>query len=410
MHKVVYFSGPGNIVNTFRLWLKGEDDPHQQAITYSGQFYSAAKNLSVELTAISQDVAADSETDGVISAKNHITLWHNARGVKYFLGRFIRGFYIFSTCLKLKPNVLFVTEGNTFWFMLALPKLIGVKVVPVLHCTLWLPNRKKSMLDKIFDFLDKPIYGRHAYAVLTVSLEITKQVKWLRERKGAAETDYPPVVEFLPSYRETAASKELQDSNQRPFYVLFVSRIQAEKGIYDLIELAKKIKQDGFDIKIDVAGDGSDFEAFKKEVAAQNLEDILQLHGYCYKDQMRELVARSHAFIVMTTDNFIEGFNKVCLESVLSCRPLIASSACPAIAYMEKAAIVVKPGDVSGYFQAIVDLYQKPELYNEKSESAKALHPLFLSQSYSFESAIGDVIASSIKKEKPSPRIYNAQS
>ena len=404
-HKVVYFGGPGDIVNTFRLWAKGVDDPHQQSVTDSGQFYEACHKSNVDLLAISQEPKPDSETIGNITAKNHITLWHHAPGIKYYLGRIIRGLYIFKTCLSYRPNVLFVAEGNTFWFLLVLPKLIGVKIVPVINCVLWLPARKKTLIDRLSDFFDKPIFGRFSYAVLSVSLDITEQVKWVRRREGVSEEAYPPIIEFLPSYRESAVVTELPKPSE-PFYALFISRIEADKGIFDLVELAKKIKANNLNIKIDVAGDGSDFASLKETVASSGVADIVELHGYCYKDKMKQLIARSHVFLVMTTNNFIEGLNKVCLESILACRPLIASSACPAIKYMEHASIVVEPGDIAAYFHALNDLCVNTELYVQKSQNAQALHPLFLSDQYSFESALANVINSSRNGFHPEPRLY----
>lgn len=39
MIKILYAAGPGDIVQTYKYWLNGVDDPSQVALTYSKQFY-----------------------------------------------------------------------------------------------------------------------------------------------------------------------------------------------------------------------------------------------------------------------------------------------------------------------------------------------------------------------------------
>ena len=50
---LAYAAGPGDIVKTFACWQKGKEDPHQLAVTYSSQFFSACRRLGVRGIAIS---------------------------------------------------------------------------------------------------------------------------------------------------------------------------------------------------------------------------------------------------------------------------------------------------------------------------------------------------------------------
>jgi hypothetical protein len=51
--KLMYLTGPGNIIGTFEHWKNGKDDPSQLAITYSGQFYETCAELGAEAYVIS---------------------------------------------------------------------------------------------------------------------------------------------------------------------------------------------------------------------------------------------------------------------------------------------------------------------------------------------------------------------
>ncbi len=80
----------------------------------------------------------------------------------------------------------------------------------------------------------------------------------------------------------------------------------------------------------------ADLRAAVKEA---DLADVFRCHGHCNKPIMRQMYANSHVVIVPTTGDFIEGFNQVIAEAILSGRPVITSAVCPAIAYVREACI-----------------------------------------------------------------------
>ena len=392
--RVIYFSGPGDIVGTFRFWGKGISDPRQQSITYSGQFYNVCKNIGCQLIAISRDIKKDSHLQGKIEAINRHTWWINQKGIRLQIGYFLRGLYIFYACAKYRPQIIFVADGNTFWFMLLPLKLVGIKVTPVLHCTFWPQKLPVSMYQRILLLLARPLFRSFAHAILSVSSDITQQINHIRHIEPNHEEALPPILEFLPSYHAAAADFQAPCVGNGSFNILFASRIEASKGIYELISIAKKLKSQQLDIQLHVAGDGTDSAKFNELVDELGLIGIIKNHGYCDKSRMASLIESSHAFLVPTTSQFVEGFNKVCLEGVLAGRPVIASSACPAINYLGAAAVIVEPDDTDGYFNAILQLYSDGELYRRKVDAALGYRQVFLQDNWSFETAVKEVITS----------------
>ena len=61
----------------------------------------------------------------------------------------------------------------------------------------------------------------------------------------------------------------------------------------------------------------------------------------------------------------------------LAGRPVITSAVCPALAYVQEAAIEVKPDNIDEYYQAIVRLYDDTELYKQKQGACATLQGQF---------------------------------
>lgn len=402
--RLLYFPGPGDIVNTYKLWRDGKDDPYQQAVTYSSQFFEACHEFDAEVIAFSRHGNAGEIKEGRFTIKDKSAFLQGKGGILFFVGYLVRGIYIVYSSIRYKADCVFVADGNTFWFILSILSLFGKKVVPLMHCTLWPRTRKPTKVNQHLLRWAAPFFRKHAFACMTVSNDITQQVEHVCARKFSPHKSHSPIVEFIPSYRDIYPDLGFNEHSVRPFRVLFPSRIEANKGVFVLLELARKCKEEGLDILFDVAGDGADLEEFKRQVKASELSKFIECHGYCYREKMRELVKVSHVFLVATTDKFVEGFNKVCAESALSNRPLIASTVCPALSYVSDISIAVEPGDTEAYFRAISQLYSDEKMYAEKSGAAGKLKPLFLSDTYSYKSAVKKIIHAARDGERPSDR------
>ena len=77
----------------------------------------------------------------------------------------------------------------------------------------------------------------------------------------------------------------------------------------------------------------------------------------------------SHVVVVPTRAEFPEGFNQVLAEAVISGKPVITSSVCPALEVVKEAAVEVPPDDVEAYGDAILRLYEDSALYAEKQNA-----------------------------------------
>ena len=104
---------------------------------------------------------------------------------------------------------------------------------------------------------------------------------------------------------------------------------------------------------------------------------VVHCHGYLDSPNLSDVLSTSHAVIVPTTTRFEEGFNMVCAEAVLAGRPVITSAVCPALAYIREAAVEVQPDSIDQYYEAILRLYDDPQLYKQKQAACATLQGQF---------------------------------
>lgn len=106
------------------------------------------------------------------------------------------------------------------------------------------------------------------------------------------------------------------DSNLR---FLFIGRIMKDKGIEELMEAAKRIKEMYKNIQFDALGFCED--EYKEKIEFLREKKIITFHGL--KDNVREYLENCNAVIHPT---YHEGMSNVLLEAAATGRPILASN------------------------------------------------------------------------------------
>jgi glycosyltransferase involved in cell wall biosynthesis len=170
--------------------------------------------------------------------------------------------------------------------------------------------------------------------------------------------------------------------------VFFAGRIEWNKGVFDLLDIAKRFKADGrIDIEFDLCGDGSALPALRQAATDAGLSDRFRCHGHSTQPFMRQMYQQCHIVIAPTTSEFVEGFNKVVAEGVLAGRPVITSSVCPALEYVAPAVVEVPPDDPTAYGEAILRLLEDKALRESKQQGCAAVAPQFYDPAKSWKAA-----------------------
>lgn len=386
--RIVYAAGPGDVIGTYRHWAAGRDDPAQVAVTYSAQFYDYCRETGASAYVISSHRPRQRIAEGNLIIEHRPISFQRAAAPLYHLGRIISGLRLTISAIRFRASHVIVAHGS-HWFALGLLPWFGVKVVPTLHCVLWPKHRPpQSWIDRMVWLLNRRFFRRRVGTVLSLSNDVTEQVQSMLAGKGLR------IIPFLPSYRpETFGEGFGPPAAAPPFRVLFAGRIEKNKGVFDLLEIASRFAGRGItDVEFDLCGDGSQLEPLRQAALAAGLAERFRLHGHTARPMMMQLYERCHVVIVPTTSDFVEGFNKVVAEGVLAGRPVITSSVCPALEYVRDAVVEVPPDNASAYGEAILQLKQNPVLYETKRLAAKQVREQFYDVNRGWKAALAEAL------------------
>jgi glycogen synthase len=388
--RILYAAGPGDIIGTYEYWVKGQDDPSQVAVTYSSQFYELCNHLNVKAYVISSSSRSDYWRNEQFILENRPNPFQSASGIWYHLGQITYGLWLVWSAIRFRSKVVIADSGSTYWFALSVLGWVGVRVIPSLHCVLWLKHGQPRLAERLVLKLSRRFFAKDCAAVVAVSKDIADQVGQLTQ--GARS-----VVEFLPTYRPTEFAEVAEPDGERsPFRVLFAGRVERNKGVFDLLDIAKRFAAEGQrNIVFEVCGDGSALGELLYAVAEAGLSENFRCHGHCQKAQMRERLSQSHVVIVPTRTEFVEGFNQVIAEAILVGRPVITSSVCPALSYVKAAAVEVPPDDVRAYGDAILKLRDDREFYQQKRQSCLGLQAPFYDPAQSWGAKLQAILTES---------------
>jgi len=366
--RIVYAAGPGDVVGTYRHWKEGRDDPSQVAVTYSGQFYDLCRELGARAYVVSYCPRRDKVIDGPFRIEHRPLRFLRGPGPLYHLGQLWAGLRLTATVLRFRADVLLTMGGGGWYALLPLP-LLGVKVIPTLHGHLWRVSHRPRGVDAFLWRLSARLF-RRAAAIMYLSDSIARQV-----RSMAGPELRAPMLHFVPTYRPEVfrGIAEAPAPAAPPFRVFYAGRIERDKGVFDLLEIATRFATEGrTSIEFDLCGSGAALEELRRRAEEAGVAARFRCHGHVVKSVMREMYQQCHVVVVPTTSDSIEGLNKVVVESVLACRPVVTSRMCPALEYVRDAVLEVPPDDVRAYGDAILRLAEDPGLYEAKVRGCAA--------------------------------------
>lgn len=358
--KLFYAAGPGDVVGTYGYWRAGMEDPSETSRTYSGEFFDVCREIGADALIISSHPSNQTVCGDFITIEHRPRPGGTWRGLQWHIRELRYWLGLIWSAWRSGAHFALICDCN-HWWMLWLLAISGVQVVPDLHCTLW-PHGRRSMVlsQRLTHWLNGTFFRWGAAATFCISPECERQ---LRELAPALRG---PVLQTRTSYlRSTFAAIAPPLFPTGPFRVLFAGRVEWEKGLREVIEVAAELQRSSLKVTFEVCGSGSAMEDFCREITRRGLDPIVTVLGKLGRSQMRDAYARAHLVLVPTTASFAEGLNRVAVESVLAGRPAIVTTVCPAAEVLGDAVIAVEPGDVPAMITAITQLATDERKYAE---------------------------------------------
>ncbi|MEX0777510.1 MAG: glycosyltransferase family 4 protein [Phycisphaeraceae bacterium] len=400
--RLVYAAGPGDVIGTYRHWKAGRDDPSQVGVTYSAQFFDVCRQSGAAALVIATHARRDRLDDGRVTILHRPIPGAKLGAAGYHLGQVWAGLRLTIRAIAFRADVVFVSD-YAHWFALALLPLLGIAVVPCVHCVLWPAQKAPRRAQRLLNVLNRGFLRRRC-CTLVASGAIAQQLQSVTGRPRGT------VAQFMPTYRRWSfsgmAPPRFWLGGRGPvFNVLYAGRIEPEKGIWDLLAVARQLaSSDRGQVSFDLCGTGSALAPLRQAVSQAGLATRFRVHGHCDQATMRQMFQDADAVIVPTRTEFVEGFNQVVVEAVLAGRPVITSSVCPAVEYLPGAAVIVAANDVEAYARAIVLLRDDVRFYAQVREAQAACCPRFYDPSQSFAAALGRAIDLAVPR-KAVPRV-----
>ncbi len=386
--RIFYAGGSGNVIGTFEKWSQGREEDTILSIAYSSQFF----DLCQKMGAVAYVTSAYGDGRRVDAPR--FTLRHlavpllEAGGLSYYLGQLVYAMRLTARVLWFRADVL-VLSTNVLHFLFWPLRWFGVAIVPSLHNGFWPAGRQpRGRVKRLVQRLNGAFWHRCVAATLSISPECIRQLRTFAPRLRGE------VIHVRPQYRRQCLDLTAPPPlSRRPFRVLFAGRIEGNKGVFDLLQIADRLhRKDPGGYEWELCGSGGALEELRQKVQQRGLEGVVHTPGWLSRPQMAQAMGRCHVVVVPTRSELAEAFNKVAVESVLAGRPVITSSATPALDLVAQAAVEVKPDDLDDYQRAVENLRDDPSLYDAKRRACGELQPQFYNRDFSWGAALERVL------------------
>ena len=363
--KIAFISGPANAAAIYAEWSK-----HKQQVyfgtDYLKQFLQLASDLQAECYVVTWhgDKPSQFKLGDFLFDNRPIT---TAGGLRYYIEHIIWHLRLAPALVRFRPDVLLLTGNQNFWWTLFYLRWFGTKFVISYHAVLWPKFLPVKPAWKLLLKLNRLLVLNHAKAIVVTSDDIRRQVEELLGPRSDVN-----IFRHFPTYSpaQFAQIKAPEIPPKRPFRVFFMSRIEANKGIYDIVEIAERLDRQRKGMFVfDVCGSGGALEPLRQRIHERGLEEVVFCHGFVSPQTVEELLGKSHACIVPTRKDYEAGFEMTCAEAILAGRPLVTSAVCPALEYMREASIEVQPENIDEYCNAILQLNNDIQLYQRKQNA-----------------------------------------
>lgn len=182
---------------------------------------------------------------------------------------------------------------------------------------------------------------------------------------------------------------------------LFLGWLERPKGVFELLEAARALRQSGIDLHLTFAGDGTALNDAKAFVERHGLKDRIEFAGWVDAEAKRQHLARNDIFVL---PSWSEGLPNAMIEAMSAGLASVATDVGMIGDFItsEKDALIVPAKDVPALTDALVRLVENPDL---RETLARNGHQLAARQ-FALESGVqmlSDAVALAVKDKVGRP-------
>lgn len=277
-------------------------------------------------------------------------------GAGALIGRVVAAVRVGARILAWRPDRVVCGCGREMlWVSVAAAKIRGVPVVVARHTGMPV-RRGVSRLS----YAIESYFLRRCHAVVAhgpflvdsmrqVGVDSKKVYEFDVDLRGfASDTGSGPIPKCLAKF-----------VSRFSLLVMYVGRMQADKGILDLLEAVARLRGSAVrEVGLVYVGDGDDFERLRRAVAAREMGDRVLLMGRIPHDVLSPVMRCATVIATPTRPPLQEGRCMVVAESFVVGVPVVAPAyaAFPYVVDHERNGLLFKPGSVDDLSRGIEQL------------------------------------------------------
>ncbi len=399
IRRVFWCAGPGDIIDAHSYWKNGLRYPSEVSLTFSGQIQDFCRDIEARGFFVATFARKAELQDGAFTMMHRPK--RSRRGVRYHLAEVLYGLWLIGKAIRFRADVVFVDSGCSHFFVFVLLKLLRTPVVPILHNTLWPAGHPpRRLMPRIVRKLDSILFWRWTpVAAIGVSPTCVQQIDQLRG--SGSYPIFETRAQFYPDH--FAKIPPPPPHSRRPFRMMFLGRIVRDKGVFDILEIARNIEDSNPGlVRWELCGKGPDFDELARRHSELSLVGVVNLRGWTSPIDQIEVYTRSHACIVPTRSSFTEGMAMTALEAILAGRPLVTNAVVPALDVLRLACIEARTDDVQSHRDAVMMLATDEAVYRRTSAACRTYQSQFYDRKLGLNAVLKRALSRYLDRDLPS--------
>jgi glycosyltransferase involved in cell wall biosynthesis len=230
---------------------------------------------------------------------------------------------LYEVIKRIRPDVIHShgTKENIISKIIA--GMLGIPSIPIYHCRYRLSGSGDtdiSLKRRLYEMVYLEILERYTSRFALKNIAVSQSVKDNIKRFGIPEEKIEVIYSGI-ELNDPAPWREKGEAANGRVKILFVGRIDENKGVLDVIRAAKIVKQRGYTFKMEFVGDGALRKECEQLVEEYGLSREISFLGYLKSP--RELFLASDIFV---SASYSEGLPLNIIEAMGCGLPVIATA------------------------------------------------------------------------------------